>query len=273
MFTLCPPPFSNSLYPTTSAMHPVTPLFRKKVRFSARWLACLPILVLFSGCQFHYRSHSSERVETTIGGTHNVRDVSNGTTRTINYSGEVVIDRGRIEQISPGCVIHITETSFGKKRVAEVREKNGKPVLWMKSGGGFRLGTSRDLAWLEKFLWSLGTSSSEAGTVEARIKRRMADPEDGDFLAPLGKLSHGSDKVAVLKSVVGCAHLTSRQQVAVIQACFQHLSFSSDRTPVLLSLVRRPDFSAAAKNALLDRVESLSFDSDRSAVLRALSAK
>jgi hypothetical protein len=243
-----------------------------------RALVCLAGLLCLSGCKYEFFSYSSThsentRSETTWGDTHTVHQSSEGTDRAIQYSGKFVWDQGKILEISPGCVIHLSEKKSENKTVAEIREQNGEPVLWMKAGQEFRIADAGEKAWLEQFLRSMESASGDVGTVESAIKRRMADSADVDFLAPLRKIAFGGDKAAVLKRVLESPHLTPSQQVAVVQACFEHVSFSSDQVSVLLILLERPDFSPAAKEALRARVDRLSYDSDKITVLKALSAK
>jgi hypothetical protein len=143
----------------------------------------------------------------------------------------------------------------------------------MKVGQKFRMADAGEKAWMEQFFRSMDSTSNDVGSVESTIKRRMANPEDVDFLIPLRKIAFGGDKAAVLKRVLELPHLTPSQQVAVVQACFEHVSFSSDQVSVLLALLKRPDLSPAAKDALRARVDRLSFDSDKIQVLKALSAR
>lgn len=246
---------------------------KKSSEFLRRLCVFLLPLLLLSGCEDSFYNHAFTRTETTWGGKHTVNQTSDGATRTIQYSGKVVLDQGRVQHLSPGCVIHITEKKSGKKTVAEVREEKGVPVLWMQTDGNFRLANAGEKAWLEQFLRSMENPVSDRATVESAIKKRMENPEDGDFLVPLRKLSFGDEKAALLKNVVKSARLTPQQQVAVIHACFEHVSFSSDKVSVLLALMKCPDFSPAAKEAVRARVDELSFDSDKITVLKALAAK
>jgi hypothetical protein len=240
---------------------------------STRVLVYLAGLLVLPGCKDRFFMYSSTHSETKWGDTHTVNERSDGTTRSVQYSGKVVWDQGKIVEISPGCVIHLSEKKSGKKTVAEIREKNGEPVLWMKVGQEFRIADTGEKAWLEQFLRSMERASSDVGTVESTIKMRMANPEDVDFLTPLRKISFGGDKAAVLKRVLESPHITPGQQVAVVQSCFEDVSFSSDQVSVLLVLLKRPDFSPAAKKALRAQVDRLSFDSDKITILKALSAK
>jgi hypothetical protein len=97
-----------------------TKLFR-----SGQALVCLAGLLTLAGCKPGFFSYSSTRSETTLGDTHTVNECSDGTHRTIQYSGKVVWDQGKILEISPGCVIHLSEKKSGRKTLAEIREKMG----------------------------------------------------------------------------------------------------------------------------------------------------
>ncbi|MEK0446981.1 MAG: hypothetical protein RLZZ399_2302 [Verrucomicrobiota bacterium] len=252
----------------------ISPLpFERKFPRTILGFAFLPFLIFASGCTVGYTSRTHQYSEVTQGDLHRREASNDGIVHTMEHTGKVVIEQGRITYLSPGCIVHLTESRFGKKTVAEVREKDGAPELWMSAGLSFRPANAKDRAWLERFLWCVGSSDRDQASVESRIRARMAHPEDGDFLAPVGKLAHSSDRVAVLENVIRSPRLNSRQQVALIQACFEHLSFSSDRVPVLLQIVRRSDFSFAAKQALLERVDMMSFDSDKAPLLKALSAR
>ena len=246
-----------------------------RAKFSCPLQALLRLAVplILAGCELDFPGLSSTRSETTLGLAHTVKQSSNGVSRTIQYSGKFMWDQDKILEISPGCVVRLVEEKFGKKTVAEIREVKGEPVLWVQKGSEFRVADASEKAWLEHFLRSVGSAPSDVGTVESAIKKRMADPGDADFLVPLQRISFGGDKATVLKRIVTSQHLTPARQVAVIQACFQHVSHSSDQVSVLLALLNRPDFSPAAKVALRGQVDRLSFDSDKITVLKALSAK
>lgn len=246
----------------------------KRLRLHPWFCAFLVPLFFLSGCgDFHFGSQSFVRTETNVGDDHTVNQTSGGVTRSIRYSGKVVFNEGRVRKISPGCVIHITEKKSGTITVAEIREEDGGPVLWMQEGGHFRLADAAERAWLEQFLHSMESTSRDVSTVEATVRARLQDPGDVDFLVPLRKLSFGDEKAALLRSVVKSPHLSPGQQVAVVQACFEHVSFSSDQVSVLLALLRRKDFSPEAKEALRGRIDGLSFDSDKITVLKVLAAK
>lgn len=190
---------------------------------------------------------------------------------TLRSMGDVVIRGGKVQKMAPGSLIHLSEKRSGKTRVAEVRERKGEIEFWVQSGGAFHPADPSERRWIESFLLSMRPENTPEN-IRAAIQERMADPGDIDFLAPLRKLHFDSEKVSILKTLTTSRTLNSRQQVALVQICFESLSFSSDRVSVLQSLARHQRVSREARTAVVDRVDSLSFDSDRVAVLKAFAA-
>jgi hypothetical protein len=98
----------------------------------------------------------TSRTEIDVNGHRKVSQVVNGVKRTLETRHAVVFQDGQIAQLPPGAVIQLSERKGGKTIMAEVRENNGQPELWMKAQETFRKGTPADQAWLEEFLQALG---------------------------------------------------------------------------------------------------------------------
>ncbi len=190
---------------------------------------------------------------------------------TLQTTGDVVIRGGVVEKMAPGSEIRLSEKRFGKTRTAKILERKGEPEFFVQSGGAFHQADVSERRWIKSFLASM-RPEDKPEPVLAAIESRMANPEDIDFLVPLRRLRFESEQVSALKTLAISRVLNSRQQIVLIQSCFEVLSFSSDRVSVLESLVRHQRLSREARLALLDRVDSLSFHSDRRVVLKALAA-
>lgn len=239
-------------------------------------ISCAGVCVL-GGCNLEkgfldVGVRSWSRSESVWGDKHTVTHRSGTTTRTIEYSGKVVWDDGKVQRMPRGGLIKLFEKKAGGETAAEIRESDGEPQLWIREGREFRRATASQDAWLKNFLQTVRIPA-DMGAVELAVKSRIANPEYTDFLAQVRGTLAPADRVALMLKLAQAPHLSPKQQVALIEACFREASFDSDRVSLLLALLKRPDFSPAAKKALRAKVDQLAFDSSKITVLKELSAK
>jgi hypothetical protein len=87
----------------------------------------------------------------------------------------------------------------------------------------------------------------------------------------VGKLSFDSSRHAAYKRIAERPALSDPAQIHLVEAVFANLSFESAKEDVLLTLIKNPDFSPAARQAILRNLDGLSFESARNRVLSAIS--
>jgi hypothetical protein len=173
--------------------------------------------------------------------------------------------------MAPGSVIRLSEKTLGKTRTAEIRERKGVPEFLVQSNGAFHPAEETERRWIEAFLVSMrGKDNREP--VPAATDSRGANPGANNFLERLREVHPESEKVSLLRSLTVSEPLNARQQLSLIQGCFDALKFSADRVAVLQSLLKHQGVTREAKLAILNCLDSLSSDSDRMAVLTALAA-
>lgn len=258
-------------------------------------------LLFLTGCELSLLDAFDGRAEFTSGDTRMVTRVFNGIKRSMKYRGEVCFEGDRIVKMPAGCVIQIVETKNKKATVAEIREKNGDPELWMQAGADFIPANASQQSWLQDFLKNIQelpsapplpvfgfhpalqgqppcnspcpAPSTPAEASESEIQRRIKDARNPYPLQPLGLVAAENDKTSILRRVILSASLTPAQQTAIIEACFEHISYNADRTALLIDLIQRPDFCNSARTTLLGKIRQLAFESDRTKVLEALNQK
>ena len=83
-------------------------------------------------------------------------------------------------------------------------------------------------------------------------------------------LSFDSDQRAALLRIARRSDLSADEQVYLLDTAYDLLSFSASRLSVTLALIESPAFSREAKIYILENIDELSFESEKSAVLRAI---
>jgi hypothetical protein len=83
-------------------------------------------------------------------------------------------------------------------------------------------------------------------------------------------LSFENNRVSVYDQIASRPSLSPEAQVHLVEAIFRHLSFENNRLTLLLKLTANPSFSPAGKEAILKRLNNLSFENNRQAVLQAM---
>ena len=86
----------------------------------------------------------------------------------------------------------------------------------------------------------------------------------------VGKLSFESDKLEGYRRIAARHNLDDTVQAYLVEAIFDKLSFESSKEAALMTLIKNPCFSLAGRQAILNHLERLSFDSTKSRILRAI---
>jgi hypothetical protein len=225
----------------------------------------------FAGCHAYF--DCDIEIETRDGG-HHVERARDGVSWTLDAPPGVEFRYGRIVSFPPGVVIRLTESRGRATRVAELREAEGRLDLWVQVDHRFERGTPRDEAWLGAFLEALprfcAGSWKGPDAVLEEIRNGMAEGPLRPALRKLDDLPFSSDRARVLESIARETPLTPADQVAVVDAAFDRLSFGSEKRAVVLAVIRRPDCSPDARSRVRARIDELPFQSDKIAVLKAL---
>ena len=87
----------------------------------------------------------------------------------------------------------------------------------------------------------------------------------------VAKLSYQNNRRTAYANIAQRKELSDRVQVHLVAAVFKRLSYENMKADVLLTLIKNPCFSPAAKAAILDRLDRLSYESHRTQVLQAMS--
>lgn len=85
------------------------------------------------------------------------------------------------------------------------------------------------------------------------------------------KLAFENDRKQGYLRIARREGLSDTAQVHLIEAAMKHLDFENGKVEVLMAMVARSDFSAAAEAAVLDRVSHLAFEHNKRRVLEAIS--
>lgn len=89
----------------------------------------------------------------------------------------------------------------------------------------------------------------------------------------VGKLHSDSGKYEGFKAIAGREPLRAEAQVHLVKPVFKSLYSESDAEDVLVTLIDNPSFSCAAKLAILRRLESLSSESSKMAILKVINER
>ncbi|MBM4029044.1 MAG: hypothetical protein FJ280_27150 [Planctomycetes bacterium] len=103
----------------------------------------------------------------------------------------------------------------------------------------------------------------------------LSEPDEVTIreIEAVGKLTFDNDRCRGYKNIAERPGLGDRAQVHLVEAAFKRLTFENAKVDVLLTLVHNPCFSPAAKAALLDRLDRLTFESNKRTILEALNKK
>ena len=86
----------------------------------------------------------------------------------------------------------------------------------------------------------------------------------------VGKLSFESGRLEGYKRIAARRGLSDTAQAYLVEAIFDKLSFESSKETTLLTLIKNPCFDLAGRQAILNHLERLSFESTKTRILRAI---
>jgi len=87
------------------------------------------------------------------------------------------------------------------------------------------------------------------------------------------KLRSDSGKYEGFKAIAGRETLRTQAQVHLVKPVFSSLYSESDKADVLVTLINNSSFSCAAKLAILRRLDNLSSESGKMAILKAINER
>ena len=86
----------------------------------------------------------------------------------------------------------------------------------------------------------------------------------------VGKLTFESDKLQGYRRIAARHNLDETVQAYLVEVIFDKLSFESSKEAALMTLIKNPCFSLTARQAILNNLERLSFESTKARILRAI---
>ena len=89
----------------------------------------------------------------------------------------------------------------------------------------------------------------------------------------VSKLHSDSGKYEGFKTIAGREPLRSEAQVYLVKPVFKNLYSESDKEDVLVTLINNSSFSCACKLAILRRLDNLSSESGKVAILKAINER
>jgi hypothetical protein len=126
--------------------------------------------------------------------------------------------------------------------------------------------------WVQGCLIITGNHHKEASDSPERYG---ADPQDATVveISAVSKLSFDNSRQEAYRRIAGREGISEGAQVYLVVAVFKHLSFENMQMEVLTTLIANPSFSPAAKKAILDRLDKLSFENNKTTILDAMAKR
>jgi hypothetical protein len=88
-----------------------------------------------------------------------------------------------------------------------------------------------------------------------------------------GKLDFEQSRLAALNGIASRTNLSPTVQVRLVDTAFKRLDFEQNKVHLFETLIKNPAFANPAKQTLLMNLNKLSFDQNRSTVLRLLNER
>ncbi|UCG48296.1 MAG: hypothetical protein JSU94_00685 [Phycisphaerales bacterium] len=124
------------------------------------------------------------------------------------------------------------------------------------------------LAGLLAALWAGGCAAPDDPQVE-----HPADQATIKRIDAVKELEWDSNKRRSYHQIAMRGGLNDGGQVYLVKAVFENLGLDSGKEVVLVALIMNPSFSPAAEKAILDRIDSFSFEKSKQRVLRAIEVR
>ncbi len=124
-------------------------------------------------------------------------------------------------------------------------------------------------------VWMTGCISihSEEETIPPRPSPGRATTTTIREIDAVGKLDFDNNRKTGYENIAKREGLSERAQVHLVDAVFKRLSFDNMKVDILLTLIKNPCFSPAAKAAILDRLDRLSFENHKTQILEAMNRR
>lgn len=104
----------------------------------------------------------------------------------------------------------------------------------------------------------------------------VTNPADAATVAEIdaaAQLNMDSARTQALSQIAGRPSLGVPVQVHLINVTYRCLNFESSKMQVLQQIIARPDFSDGTRHAIVSQLNSLSFDSNRQAILGQINSR
>lgn len=137
---------------------------------------------------------------------------------------------------------------------------------------GLGIGLAVAVFWLQGCVMILGDHHKEGPDVPERYG---ADPQDANVveIGAVNKLTFDNSRQEAYGRIASRQGISEGAQVYLIASVFKHLSFENAKVDVLMTLIANPSFSPAAKKAILERLDKLSFENNKTTILDALAKR
>jgi hypothetical protein len=130
----------------------------------------------------------------------------------------------------------------------------------------------------------LGITAVLTGCVGIEIGNRSSSPTppvivtsaDAATVAEIdaaGRLDFDSSRTATLTQIASRPGLSPTAQVHLVNTAYRRVQFSDSKVAVLRAVIANPDFSDAARHAIVSQLQNLRFDSNKQAVLNELNQR
>lgn len=164
--------------------------------------------------------------------------------RILEATGNVKFLKGRPVKWSPESLITLSESGF-TQRVGELRPNGKRLQLFVKRHGKYEPANANDEQWAAQMLSLFNLDDTPESETRRELQHKCNEPKT----------------------------LSSAQQKALIDDVFSKTNYASDQRNLLLSLIRRKDFTQDAKAYLINRLDKVNYQSDRKRIEHELLLK
>lgn len=263
----------------------------------ATLLLSLLIIGILTSCDISYSkgtSESSKTVSWHVGdeGYKKITKSTDGNEKALEANQAIQLIGGVISGYKPGLVIKINETREGSTCKAELKEVDGVLKLFVQDGELIQVFYKDEEAWLQEFLLALSydydKNSKGNSPALAGISRENEYEQLLDTIRSVGEPMSSSEVLLLLKGMESISMSSSRKEIldemlskelepashkAVAESIYQKISMSSDKSYLIIKLIKTQMLSGEAKEFIIKDINSISLSSQREEVLKALLKK
>ena len=117
------------------------------------------------------------------------------------------------------------------------------------------------------------TVENKGGRPDVDYSDRGRDAATLAEIDAASNLTFNSDQEKIYIGVALRPHLSGRAQSYLVKKAMQSLTFNDSKENVLLTLIQNPYFVAAGKQAILENLNKLTFESSKRKVLEAINRR